>query len=105
MSKTSKYNRIKVELIEAGKQGMELAKYVGVHPSTVSDWCTNTNQPSIQDLYKIAEFLKVNVRKLLVPTQWEGQKLPQAAEEEPVFNKKTPKKSPVKKAPTSRKKK
>lgn len=92
MNKTSKYNRIKVELIEAGKQSTELAKYVGVHPSTVSDWCTNTNQPSIQDLYKIAEFLKVNVRRLLIATQWEeDEKLPRAAEEEPVFKKKAAK--------------
>lgn len=90
MSKANKYNRIKVELIEAGKNGIELAKYVGVHPSTVSDWCTNTNQPSIQDLYKIAEFLKVNVRMLLIPTSWdhEGHSSLRAAEEVPVFNKK-----------------
>lgn len=91
MSKINKYNRIKVELIEAGKQSIELAKYVGVHPSTVSDWCTNTNQPSIQDLYKIAEFLKVNVRRLLIATNWDSEELPRAAEEEPVFKKKTSK--------------
>lgn len=92
MSKINKYNRIKVELIEAGKQSMELARYVGVHPSTVSDWCTNTNQPSIQDLYKISEFLKVNVRNLLIPTNWDSEDLAQAAEDKPVYNKKTPSK-------------
>ena len=64
-----KYNRIKVELAEAGKQNGQLAVFLGVHASTVSDWCTNTNQPSIQDLYRIADFLKVDVRNLLVPNQ------------------------------------
>ncbi len=67
MSTVKKYNRIKVELTEAAKQNGELAEFLGVHPSTVSDWCTNTNQPSIQYLYKIAEFLKIDVRRLLVP--------------------------------------
>lgn len=91
MNKTNKYNRIKVELTEAGRQSIELAKYIGVHPSTVSDWCTNTNQPSIQDLYKIAEFLKVDVRKLLIPTNWDHEELSKAAEDEPVYTKKSDK--------------
>src|SRR5882757_6115570 len=69
MQTIKKYNRIKVELTEAGKLNSELAAYLGVHASTVSDWCTNTNQPSIKDLYRIAEFLKIDVRSLLVPNQ------------------------------------
>ena len=67
MSSIKKYNRIKVELTEAGKLNSELAAFLGVHDSTVSDWCTNTNQPSIKDLYRIAEFLQIDVRTLLVP--------------------------------------
>lgn len=62
-----KYNRIKAALAEAGRQSSELAAYMGVHITTVSDWCTNTNQPSIKDLYAIADYLKTNVRLLLVP--------------------------------------
>ena len=69
MQTIKKYNRIKVELTEADKLNSELAAYLGVHASTVSDWCTNTNQPSIKDLYRIAEFLKIDVRSLLVPNQ------------------------------------
>jgi putative transcriptional regulator len=80
--KTIRYNRIKVELTDVGKQSKELAKYLGVTPSTVSDWCTNTNQPSIQVLYKISEFLKINVRDLLVPTSWVREaEMTQAAED------------------------
>ena len=67
MNTIKKYNRIKVELTEAGKLNAELAAFLGVHASTVSDWCTNTNQPSIKDLYRIAEFLQTDVRNLLVP--------------------------------------
>jgi transcriptional regulator with XRE-family HTH domain len=62
-----KYNRIKAALAEAGRQSSELAAHMGVHITTVSDWCTNTNQPAIQDLYIIAAYLKMNVRLLLVP--------------------------------------
>ena len=68
MAKT-KYNRIKIALAEVDKQNSELAKFMKVHDTTVSDWCTNTNQPSIPDLFKIANFLKVDVRTLLVSTK------------------------------------
>ena len=42
-----KYNRIKTALTEGDKQNSELAEFMNVHVTTVSDWCTNTNQPSI----------------------------------------------------------
>jgi transcriptional regulator with XRE-family HTH domain len=66
----AKFNRIKTALTEADKQNSELAEFMNVHVTTVSDWCTNTNQPSIQDLFAISKFLKINVRKLLIPTNW-----------------------------------
>ncbi|MBS1597439.1 MAG: helix-turn-helix transcriptional regulator [Bacteroidetes bacterium] len=85
ISKGKKYNRIKAELAEAGKQNADLATHMQVHASTVSDCCTNTNQPSIQDLFRIAEFLQIDVRKLLMPTSWVSQEVTttQAAEKEP----------------------
>jgi transcriptional regulator with XRE-family HTH domain len=97
MAEYTKYNRIKVELAEAGKKNQELAEYLDVHVTTVSDWCTNRNQPSVQDLYRISEFLRNDVRRLLVTTNWET-KMTKAAEDEPVFKKaKTAKKKPKKK--------
>jgi len=67
MAKT-KYNRIKAALSEADKTAGSLAEHLGVHKSTVSDWCTNNNQPSIQDLYKIAKFVGVDhPGDLLIP--------------------------------------
>jgi putative transcriptional regulator len=86
-SAKGKYNRIKAELAEAGKQNADLATYMEVHPSTVSDWCTNTNQPSVQDLYRIAEFLKIDVRKLLIPTSWERNEVLTQAAEPPTVHK------------------
>lgn len=91
-----KYNRVKAELAEAGKLSTELAEYLEVHATTVSDWCTNTNQPSVQDLYRISEFLRIDVRRLLLPTRWNTDNLSAAAEEEPSYFQKVktaPKKS------------
>lgn len=73
-----KYNRIKTALTEAGKQSSELAEFMKVHETTVSDWCTNTNQPSVQVLFEISRFLRMNVRKLLVPTSWPNEPLKEA---------------------------
>ncbi len=64
-----KYNRIKIILAEAEKKNSDLAQFMKVHETTVSNWCTNTNQPSIQDLFKIAKFVNREVRLLLVSTK------------------------------------
>jgi transcriptional regulator with XRE-family HTH domain len=69
----TKYNRIKAELAEHNRQNKELAHYLGVHETTVSDWCTNKNQPAIKDLFLIAKFLRIDVRILLVSTTWEPE--------------------------------
>ena len=98
MAQVTKYNRIKAELAEAGRQNQELANFLQVHITTVSDWCTNTNQPSIQDLYKISEFLGINVRRLLIPTRWNPDRSSNVSEEiagyfvKPVTKKKVAKK-------------
>jgi len=65
-----KYNRIKAALAEKGKKNIDLATYLNVSPTTVSDWCTNKNQPSVQDLFRIAEFLKIDIRELLISTNF-----------------------------------
>lgn len=61
-----KYNRIKEVIIEQGKTNNWLAKELGVTHVSVSRWCSNMYQPSIENLYKIAEALKVSVRELLI---------------------------------------
>lgn len=63
-----KLNRIKGALADAGKTNLWLAEQVGRDPVTVSKWCTNTSQPDLQTLSKIAEVLQVDIRELLVST-------------------------------------
>lgn len=67
MSK-QKFNRIKIVLVENDKSAIWLAKQLGKNKSTVSRWCTNDMQPSLETLYSIAEILSVEVRELLVPS-------------------------------------
>lgn len=60
-----KINRIKVVLIENQRTNKWLAQKLGVMESTVSRWCTNNSQPSLETLVKIAEILKVKPGDLL----------------------------------------
>jgi putative transcriptional regulator len=62
-------NRIKVVLVEQKKTGKWLAEQLGKDPSTVSKWCSNKMQPSLEMLMQIAEKLDVDVRNLIVTTK------------------------------------
>ncbi|MBL0357708.1 MAG: helix-turn-helix transcriptional regulator [Chitinophagaceae bacterium] len=64
-----KYNRIKAILAEKGTSNNHLAHELGVNINTVSKWCTNKIQPSIETLFAIAKVLDVDVRELLVSTR------------------------------------
>lgn len=59
------YNRIKVVLAERRRTNKWLAEVLDKDPATVSKWCTNNSQPSIELLYRIAEALDVDVKDLL----------------------------------------
>lgn len=61
-------NRLKVVLAEQHKTNLLLAKKLGKDPATVSKWCTNTAQPSLETLTAIAESLNVDIRSLLNST-------------------------------------
>ena len=60
-------NRIKVVLVEK-KTNKWLADQIGKDQATVSKWCTNTTQPTLETLVEIAKILEVDIRELLVPT-------------------------------------
>ena len=60
-------NRIKVVLVEQKKTGKWLAEQLGVSVTTTSRWCSNSAQPDLQTLSKIAQLLKVDTRDLLTP--------------------------------------
>lgn len=58
-------HRIKVMLAEKEKTNKWLAEQVGKDPATISKWCTNTAQPSLEMLFQIAKVLNVEVKDLL----------------------------------------
>ena len=59
-------NRIKVVLVEKNKTGRWLADQLGKSTCSVSKWCSNTVQPDLKTLDKIARLLEVSIRELLV---------------------------------------
>lgn len=65
------YNRIKSVLAENGKSINELAVFLKLKVTTISNWCENESQPSLQNLDKIAFFLQIDIRELLVQTKWD----------------------------------
>lgn len=64
-----KINRLKVVLVEKEKSGKWLADQLGKSTCTVSKWCSNTTQPDLQTLDKIAKLLDANVKELLNDTE------------------------------------
>lgn len=58
-------NRIKVMLVEKKRTSRWLAEQLGKNTSTVSKWCTNTSQPDLQTLDKIAKLLDCEKRELI----------------------------------------
>jgi len=62
-------NRIKVVLVEQQKTGKWLAQQLGKSTCTVSKWCSNTIQPDLATLGKIATILNVDIRELLTPSK------------------------------------
>ena len=58
-------NRLKVVLAEKKRTNKWLASQLGVAPSTVSKWCTNVCQPSLETLLQIADCLGVKAQNLL----------------------------------------
>lgn len=60
-----KINRIKVMLAEKGKTNKWLSEQVGKDPATVSKWCTNAAQPTLETMMLIAKVLEVDLNDLV----------------------------------------
>lgn len=58
-------NRIKVVLAEKQRTDRWLAEQMGKSENTVSRWCSNKSQPSLDMLVKIAALLNVDPRQLI----------------------------------------
>ena len=65
MAKEKDFNRLKVVLAEKKKTNKWLAEQLGKDPATISKWCTNSSQPSLETLMRIAELLDVNYTELI----------------------------------------
>jgi putative transcriptional regulator len=63
--KSIQINRLKVVLVEQGRTGKWLSMQLGKDPSTISLWCSNKIQPSLETLDKISTLLGVDRRELL----------------------------------------
>lgn len=58
-------NRLKVVLAERKITNKWLAEQLGKDQGTISKWCTNTSQPDLANLMKIAELLNVDLNELV----------------------------------------
>ena len=66
MTDNKDFNRLKVVLVERKRTSRWLATELGKNFTTVSKWCTNTSQPDLPTLNKIADLLDVDVIDLIV---------------------------------------
>lgn len=66
----SDLNRLKVVLAEKKVANKSLADHLKRREETVSRWCSNKQQPSLEELNSIAEYLQVDIRELLKPSDW-----------------------------------
>ena len=62
-------NRLKAVLEEQSKTNKWLAEELDKNETTISRWCTNEVQPSMDNLVTIATLLKVDVRELINSTK------------------------------------
>lgn len=62
-------NRIKVVLVEKKRTSKWLSEQLRKDPATISKWCTNTSQPDLITLAKVAALLDVDVRQLINKTK------------------------------------
>ncbi len=62
-------NRLKAVLAEQGKTNKWLAEKLDKNETTISRWCTNDIQPSMENLVEIATLLEVDVRDLIHSTK------------------------------------
>ena len=58
-------NRLKIVLAEKNRKGKWLAEQMGKNEATVSRWCSNTAQPSLEMLFRISDILNVDPRELI----------------------------------------
>lgn len=66
-------NRLKIVLAEQDKTNKWLAEQLNKDQATVSKWCNNKQQPTLEMLVKIAKCLQVDAQTLIVKTEEKQQ--------------------------------
>ena len=66
-------NRIKIMLVEKQRTSKWLAEQLGKLENTVSRWCSNKVQSTLDNLYEIAQILDVEVRLLITSNKRKQQ--------------------------------
>ena len=61
----TRINRLKIVLAEQNKTGKWMAEQHQKNEATISSWCSNTSQPSLEMLVKIATVLNVEPKDLI----------------------------------------
>lgn len=62
-------NRLKVVFVERKRTSKWFAETLEKNEATISRWCANVSQPSLETLFAIANVLNVDVKDLLVSTK------------------------------------
>lgn len=62
-------NRLKAVLAEQRKTNKWLAEKLSKNETTISRWCTNEVQPSIDTFVEIAQLLNIDVKELINSTK------------------------------------
>ncbi|MDE6355082.1 MAG: helix-turn-helix domain-containing protein [Prevotella sp.] len=62
-------NSLKIFLAKKKRTNKWLAGQLGINPTTVLKWCTNTSQPNLRKLTQIVNLLEVDISYLLWPTK------------------------------------
>ena len=65
MEEAKDLNRLKVILAEKKKTNKRLAEQLGCAPTTVSKWCTNSSQPSLETIERISNLLDIDYTELI----------------------------------------
>ena len=58
-------NRLKVVLADKKRTNKWLAEQLGKDPATISKWCTNNAQPTLENMVEIAKVLEVDINDLI----------------------------------------
>lgn len=58
-------NRLKILLVEKKKTSKWLCEQLGVNSTTVSKWCTNSSQPSIEMIFRMMDVLDADISQII----------------------------------------